>query len=389
MDELKPLLQIIHISDLHIVCPGNNAWPGLRKLLRRTGRLPNPLRALHEKLRDGTAPHDYLAEDKFVNFVKAITLQDQVWKNHATWLVDTGDLTTFGDSGSIVYGQEFFRKLTGCCQAASQLYGNHDAWPNTLPCLARNDIDSHRRELRKSYFPTILPAPPLAIMSPDKQLAIQLFNLNSVLHDWRENTLALGEIQEDYYWQHGRTAPTPDAQIIELKKLIDTTPCEAKHQLRVVTTHHPVFFPPPRPSASMVMKNDADIAYKLSGPAGKKSPPLAHLILSGHTHGTYPDKGLLPPSTRNISQYPLSDDQIQLVVGTLFQHRYGKSNSQDFNSVNPHQCQILRFFYSPKRPQEVLMDRLLAARKGGVAGDYGFIPVRKGIYEETVSFLLS
>jgi len=97
---------------------------------------------------------------------------------------------------------------------------------------------------------------------------------------------------------------------------------------------------------------------------------MVHLILSGHTHKLFPE--VLPEAVGGLDHRPLGNDQCQLIVGTLSQVRVARSEdpSTAREPVDPerkygHQCQILRFFYDTSEPDLLLLQRLVAARRGG------------------------
>src|SRR5438093_1173827 len=114
-----PLAQIIHISDLHI-CQGYSDRAELERQ-RRLGRLA--FGGLRLKARDwiqkfdllgwsdGTLDHDADAQGAFGKYLIKLENEAPEWFSDgeypmpSTWLLDTGDLTTFGDRPSMTYGQ--------------------------------------------------------------------------------------------------------------------------------------------------------------------------------------------------------------------------------------------------------------------------------------------
>src|SRR5579863_10560197 len=130
-----PVLQIIHVSDLHVVLSGAppRAVRSLKRALRRAG-----LRSWWEFLEDGTAGHDTFAPFVFSELVARVTVRDPVWSNPPTWLVDTGDQTTFGDPPSIAGARGILAGFANAARptlsgALANLPGNHDAWPDGFP----------------------------------------------------------------------------------------------------------------------------------------------------------------------------------------------------------------------------------------------------------------
>src|SRR5690242_19381888 len=109
MDDFAPFLQIIHISDLHIIDTRTQSAAAARILVRRLQQiLP---RRLVEQIDDGVLPHDPLAIILFKEFVARISTQDPEWSKCATWLVDTGDLTSLGDADSLDLGLQHWKDL--------------------------------------------------------------------------------------------------------------------------------------------------------------------------------------------------------------------------------------------------------------------------------------
>lgn len=140
-----PVLQIIHISDLHVS-------EGLsdKVMLVRQGRvLRLKIRQALERhnwveWHEGTLAHDETAEHRFEEALEDLRDSDDKWFDGTgtsapqTWLLDTGDLSTYGDEPSIRAGWiklKRWRVALGDCPMRV-LYGNQDAWPGTLPILA-------------------------------------------------------------------------------------------------------------------------------------------------------------------------------------------------------------------------------------------------------------
>jgi hypothetical protein len=136
----------------------------------------------------------------------------------------------------------------------------------------------------------------------------------------------------------------------------------------------------------MAMRNDYEVATALDTRSQNGAYPLVHLVLSGHTHSLYPAHAALPLEPCLCAHAPLQSNQVQLVVGSLMQlDRYNKRNGW------PHQCQILRFYFSDSRPSILAVERLLAARQSGLEykgtgiGPYKIVPVsayRRRLAEE-------
>ncbi|HMN82026.1 MAG TPA: hypothetical protein PKA20_19165, partial [Burkholderiaceae bacterium] len=154
MAEAIPVLQIIHVSDLHFRHPD---YSDLADLAREGRMVRLQIRKLIEKRdwfgwHEGTLDHDECADRAFLEFLRDLRAIDGIWfpdeddkANPPTWLVDTGDGTASGDDASMRLVQDRLRDweatLLGC--QLRTLYGNHDAWPGIQPAL-RGGMD-HRR----------------------------------------------------------------------------------------------------------------------------------------------------------------------------------------------------------------------------------------------------
>jgi 3',5'-cyclic AMP phosphodiesterase CpdA len=144
MDDFKPFLQIVHISELHVSDPKSNQSVAVRGWIRQLRRAV-PKAA--EYIEDGVAPHDVLAVSLFTEFLKEI-VNDPDWRDCQNWLVDTGDLTSLGDSDSLDLGQEYLGGLAKVCSELASIHGNHDAWPGTFPLVAQiRRISKQRKRL--------------------------------------------------------------------------------------------------------------------------------------------------------------------------------------------------------------------------------------------------
>jgi 3',5'-cyclic AMP phosphodiesterase CpdA len=359
MDDFKPFLQIVHISDLHVSDPKSPTAVGLRGWIRRLRRfLPG---SIVRAIEDGVAPHDQLAVGLFGEFLKELTSPESGWSECKTWVVDSGDLTSLGDNGSLDLGQQYLDELKQVCPELAAIYGNHDAWPGKFPLWANaSDFINQQANLRARQYTVAAPRLALETTIPHNLGSVQLYFMDSIWHDWWSNTWALGQV----------TNP----QLEAFRELVSQNYNEDKHDFRILVVHHPVNYPPPRPARQMVLKNDNAVARELDTPTANGAYPLAHLLLSGHTHFLFPAHGDLK-SQPNL-QRGLGDDQCQFVVGTLMQlDRFNKREGW------PHQCEVLRLYYSESEPSRLVVERLLAARQSGLAyrgsgfGPYGFVPV--------------
>lgn len=359
-DDFRPFLQIVHISDLHVVSTSFQGWKGFR-FVRRLIRLMSA--DLEREILDGTAPHDPMAPYAFADFLEEITTNDADWVKATTWLIDSGDLTTFGDVSSLEKGDDYKRLFKHATSAAS-VYGNHDAWPSKFPLLASHSKLTNQPHVLASrgYY---VDSSTLALNCPipNSRGEVKLFSVDSVDYGRYSNTRAFGQVGHN--------------QLDQLSDLVEKTATQGP-DFRILVVHHPVHYPtPPLLRAGMVMTNDHAVARFLDGKTLLGKHPIVHLILSGHTHTLFPGHGQLPPSARLCSHWDLGLDQCQLIVGSLIQlDRFNKRGD------SPHQCQVLRLYCSSSRPDIIRVERLLAARKGGpgtargaATGPYQFVSV--------------
>jgi 3',5'-cyclic AMP phosphodiesterase CpdA len=376
MDDFTPVLQIVHISDLHVTDPKTSNAVAVRSWIRNL-RKWSP--ALAEYVEDGVAPHDPLAIGLFRDFLKQITINDPNWSQCKTWLVDTGDLTSLGDSGSLDLGSNYLNSLAQVCPDVAYIYGNHDAWPGTLPLIAAiSEFAKQIQSLISRQFTVASPQLALRIPIPHGGGEVQLYLVDSVRHERFVNTLALGEVGE--------------SQLEAFKDLVNKNYSSSRRDFRILAVHHPVHYPPPRPNVGMSMKNDRDVAKALDSPTSGGAYPLAHLIISGHTHSLYPQHGSLPPQPCLCVQPDLGNDQCQFVVGTLMQLDKYRKRAQW-----PHQCEVLRLYYSPTDQSVLLLERLLVARRAGRnypgtgIGPYGFVMLSEenSKVEEEITFTIN
>jgi 3',5'-cyclic AMP phosphodiesterase CpdA len=375
MDDFIPFLQIVHISDLHMTDPKTANAVAVRDWIRKLRRW---LPAVAEYVEDGVAPHSPRASFLFRDFLKEICIDDPIWSKCKTWLVDTGDLTSLGDQGSLDLGSQYLKSLTGICPDVASLYGNHDAWPGTLPLIAA--ISALRKQipaLVSRKFHVASPQLKMRIPIPHGDGEVQLYLVDSVRHERIGNTRALGKVGK--------------SQLDALHNLVDDNYSPDKKDFRILAVHHPVHYPPPRPNGTMSMVDDSDVAKVLDSPTKKGAYPLAHLVISGHTHSLYPDHGRLESEPCLLKHPDLGNDQCQFVVGTLMQLDMYNKRAQW-----PHQGEILRLYYSPGNHSILLMERLLVARRAGKdypgtgIGPYGFVPVPvdNARLEEEITFTL-
>lgn len=370
----EPVLQIIHVSDLHVAVGPNP--PRVEWMLRKTARLP----LLRSIVREGVAPYDTKAPRYFTATVDRFTIGQYRWSG-PTWLVDTGDLTTFGDDASLSAGRGYLDGFAARTTRRLSLHGNHDAWPRDFPLGASDaEIQAHRGALRGVWFPNTWPESPCEVRGP---VTVQLYGLNSVLHTQWRNAFAFGMIDHDRYWDDGLPSPSPEQDLDRLEALVGRHDPD-RTAFRILATHHPLCCAGGAPWDHV--SNRRAVVDRLA-PA-REEPPLIHLVLSGHTHELFPPHGELPRDVTGCAHDPLVENQAQLVVGALMQDSPRAIAAPPKPPDPPrHQAEVLRIYWHAS-DRIVELRRCLLARNSGEPG-YRIIPVPgKAGVEESLRFSL-
>ncbi len=227
-------------------------------------------------------------------------------------MVVTGDLSGRGGEESVGDAVAMVRGLNRSLSLppALVIYGNHDVWFPAdgslgFPALsAAHELSTGRSELRRRYFPGPWPQIDLLRIPAKEERELRIHGLDTVLHDPVWNTLAQGLVQNDRYWDEH---PGPD-QLAILKEEL------RPEDINIVLTHHPVHDPAFNPLSGFLGNAD-EVARAFRGPRGE---PLVQLVLSGHTHTTFPES--LPKRVDTSHAHdPLGANQAQLTAGTALQ----------------------------------------------------------------------
>lgn len=376
MDDFKPFLQIVHISDLHVVDPRSSNSVSVRDQIRKLRKLLP--KVIVDAIAEGVAAHDPRAVGLFKEFLREITAADPVWSKCKTWLVDTGDLTSLGDQNSLKLGRQYLADFGKICPEMASIYGNHDAWPGSVPIwMSGKQMAAQSQTLTSLKYTVAAPGLLLRMPIPHGNGEVQLYFVDSIRHNPWHNLRALGEVS--------------DPQLDALRNLVDQSHNAERRDFRILAVHHPVHYPPPRPQLQMSMSNDSDVAKVLDKPSPQGAYPLAHLVLSGHTHCLYPEHGKLPVQPSQCLHPDLGSDQCQFVVGSLTQ--FDRCSKRE---GSPHQCEVLRMYYSESDHSVLSLERLLAARSSGRdnhrgtgIGPYSFVPLRgQTKIEEEITFTM-
>lgn len=378
---LQPILQIVHVSDLHFkdirsndAKSLNTRWSAFARAIRRAV-LKRDLFDWYE----GVQGHYPQAPSAFLSYLeKNLIPNSPEWfastsDRPITWLIDTGDLTTFGDNHAIELGKNWLLKWRNqlAAHGSRELIGNHDAWAGCHPAfvlVGRVDIFTAQKKLLNlaGWNRDEWVTRPLVANIPGTKSRIELYALDSVCWDPLRNLIALGCIEAS-----------------SIKKLRDQlkshSDSDVRH-FRILALHHPIAFPwSPSEIRTlghvpvMRMLDENRIVEDLNNnTCDPDVGPLAHLILSGHTHAAHPSRGI-PDDVTQIKQGSLGDWQFQLVGGALMLNETAikagasgssskpASNLTDFsNTSTDRNCraQILRFYHDSARPEELKMYRI-------------------------------
>lgn len=365
----QPVLQIVHVTDMHVKDVSTNPDHALQGRRRGWARFFKRRAEQSHDWDDGTQGHYPLAPEAFRRFLMDWMAREPAWRAVPVWLVDTGDRTAFGDVASIQLGERhlaMWQAALGGCEVRT-LFGNHDAWPGTQPGLAPWAAASQQAVVAQQpgWNTGDWLKSPLSVKLPGGQTSIRLYALNSVCWSLVSNVLAVGEVD----------SASQSAFVARLR--FDAALGE--QGLRILALHHPVAFPWTADEThragvvpQMRLLHDEDVARWLGNSANDPAGfgPLAHLILSGHTHLSHPAPGC-SGDVVDIHQGLLGPYQVQLVGGSLMLNKSRRSAQgkaapatrahDQFapSSVDGDRCQaqVLRFMAAPELPGTVSMLR--------------------------------
>lgn len=398
MTEPIPLLQIIHVSDIHVQKGRGDKVPlaGNEQCFRLWFREQLEKRNVGE-WHEGTLGHDDIAASAFERFLIDIRANDKDWfpdgaEGPETWLIDTGDASTYGDRVSLAAAHAMLDKWAATlkpCKVRS-LYGNHDAWPGTHPAVFTGNLYHSKMSEQRTLLQQRAGWDPAGWLEPLSTVAlrarprIECYGINTVRFSWIDNVFALGRVDDD--------------ELLQLKSKIIQ---QGEHPAyRILLTHHPITFPYERSNckvalllSKMVLKNADAVAKQLINEApiapSATRTPYIHLMLSGHTHLGMPGQSL-PENGMEVYQPQLGQTQIQLVTGALMLLRSQKAVR---NNVGPQavlkdrkdfshpfvfdasqQFQILRFYFDEECPDGLWLERLVMARSSNNKRGYAPVP---------------
>ena len=429
MKDHEPVLQIVHISDMHLTDPEFKPMVSetfLKRLLTKFDvfkpALPNSMKQRWEAIFDRAQRMKVILEDGFWGHEpKAVkimakdiarhALDDRkLWKGVPIWLIDSGDQSTWGDDLSLDMGLSLIQQSAKALNSKyyTRIHGNHDTWPTQFPLGGtKAKRNQHRSKLRTQHFKDDYPSiDDFYVPIPGTSSRISLSRLNSAVHTRKTNALARGYIREDKYWEQ-RSRPRINHQLDRLYEIADRNNSNRTYDLRIVLSHHPInarFINTKagRHGKAIELNNAKAIARGLSTPRSSLGgEPLAHLILSGHTHAVYPPIG-------ELEDYQAQEQKlkrpVQLVAGTTAHldmvgeadcsagntddlldelllddpsdngHIDSKlQKKEEVDKVYKHQFQILRFWkpckLKPADKPYLVLERLVFGRRNG-AGNF-------------------
>ena len=388
---LTPIVQIVHYSDMHVRKP-----PRVDLLLLRLQRISSKLARLWQQ---GLAGADPFALEAFEEFLATSVRKDSSWSSVPLWLIDTGDATTFGDDASLTewldWSQRFAKAAatTGGAVQRLSIYGNHDAWPNDYPGSNPWGMEAQRDDLRMRWFTETYPDDPLRAQIPHVAGSeIQLYRANSVDHELWPSLLATGWAAPDRWWEPMPPMKGPSAADDVARNAEGRVPLNGHRHFRILAMHYPVAEAAQgtRVPLSKVLGNRGQFARDLQSPR-LLPPPIAHLLLAGHTHEPFPKLGdVAGDGWGGPSHAPLSGQQKQWVAGSLSQVVLPGSTPKsghysDMMLFNfPHQASVMRLSLDTSQPHSIVVERAIAARDGGLPFDYLEISPGSGQHWETL-----
>jgi hypothetical protein len=322
----------------------------------------------------GLAGHDSIALEKVRN-VLLLLAEDS--GEFPTWLVVSGDLTTWGEHAQLEEALRWIEGLAGDCGFQKYvMYGNHDVWAEHLPIeTPETELTQNRTRMRETFFSGRTWPEVLELARAGEGLyTIQLCALNTIRHEALPNLLAWGDVDADWYWDSRRKADST-----QLSEALNEIRSNSDGRLRIVVTHHPVhdpadvemrfrdFFSAPLQSLRRLLcsvrtnrlRNAESVAAALPG---RRPNPRCRIVLSGHLHKLFPKFGELPEGLpmKNGPMRPLTREQVQLIVGSASQALVSPNDNlgQTF--------QVLRFYADKNLSDQIRMERIVYARDNGL-----------------------
>lgn len=326
-----PLVQIVHISDLHAGLKVPLIARGAHKFLEFTEYDAE----WTEKARSGFGYWDYGSLLEFEDVLNQLNIE---WPDGKKWLVVTGDLTTFGDDKSLAAVNDVLDELISYFDDGLVFFGNHDLW--SADFLPRVRHVATKEKLLS------------ALRSKDLMLefaygSVELLRLDTTADEWALNFQAIGQVSEN--------------ELIRIK--VNSSRTSIGSPLRIVAAHHPLAFVRctdqcPEILDCDVVKNSVTVAEALCD---------SHIMLAGHTHWNFPPLGQAASGSAKGWYAPLSEGQIQLVTGTLCHCPLDEGAVlRPWSNDITHSFQVLRVYWvGGDRPYQVVRSMFTRTTEDG------------------------
>jgi hypothetical protein len=315
----------------------------------------------------------------FTQFLEETRKSDPDWfpkedgTGTPTWLVDTGDRTTFGDDASLRTAAKYLEQWRRAARATAsrELVGNHDAWSSCGPGMNvgtyKSDMVQSKDRLKRlaTLDEKLWIDEPLRAPIPATNSEIQLYALDSIHWHGFGNVAARGYINP-------KSVERLCSRVTERFKV------NPRRQFRILALHHPIVFPYDKSErrkgmfSVMALRSSNAITSLLNARDGNKVP-MVNLFLSGHTHCRYPGQLLETVAVTQFEQHPLAPEQLQLVAGPLMYNtlleseNFNRGLQREWRAVDKFsgamldhatsQADLLRFLADPDQPGLLVLDR--------------------------------
>ncbi len=331
---MKPVLRLLHISDLHMSAVQQRSFaPKYRHQIRQLDLDPQTL----ENLEQGIMPHDELALDLLKSSVLKVARYTP--QRVPTYVLATGDLSCWGDLPSLKAAIDWLRTLTDEAGLPKEhllfIGGNHDVWPGqpqdqVFPFqVDQQQLRQHRKKVEATLgFKT---SPRFNLIDPiflNHQKHLRIHSVDTSTHDPLMNTFAMGHLG---HWPDWRKKDAPHQLRLLEQELQDSK------DFHILLSHHPIYsgrrnlvnssFGFPISISELSNKREAARALKKAG---------IKVIISGHVHHVIPRLHELHMAPGN--QPPLSEQQLQLAIGTSAQEYIGEADISQEAFYHSWQC---------------------------------------------------
>lgn len=361
------LARLLHFSDLHFAVgrqPDAVRRIAIQQQVSSVG-LPFSL------IEQGISGHDPRAVSWLGRSIRKKAAADASWQG-LTYLVCTGDLTTWGDDAALASVRKWLDHLHRDTNLPLLMsYGNHDVWPGTpgtIPLVeSQARLDARRTAMRGVHFPQRRWLHGCAKFARAGKV-IGICSLNTVVHCRLRNTAASGHVGNDFYWDRHKQSSL--SQVEELRQWLND--CD----VAIVLSHHPVYDPSLNAPtvlnflgftiSAKALLNADDVAQAMCQ-VPSTSPNGVRLVLSGHTHAIYPPRGSLPKQGPLPQHGALLGNLGQLTIGSCSQATVrGRKQEQSWELLEL----TLEDHISPAT---IVVERTLFVRGNGM-GDFAEQP---------------